>query len=269
MHLVLNIKQLVVSNKTGEPGTMKLVVKGDATATGADIVADEHLEVINKELVLAQVAKGGTLSIEFFVESGRGYRPAKWPIGQSLQSDNRIYLDALFSPVTQVTFDVEKTRVGGEIDYDKLTLAMTTDGSDSPSDVLNYAVSILRTQLEHFIITAEIPFNEISQVTATEVVEETHPIDEAAFKGVPLELLLKPIDELELSVRAHNCLISAGIKRILDLVNLSEDDGLKIKNFGRKSLTEVKDAMKSFGLSFGMNIKESDIKRLLESKESL
>lgn len=269
MHLVLNIKQLVVSNKTGEPGTMKLVVKGEADATAADIIADEHLEIINKDLVLARVAKGGTLTIEFFVESGRGYRPAQWPIGHSLQADNRIYLDALFSPVTQVTFDVEKTRVGGEIDYDKLTLSMTTDGSESPSDVLNYAVSVLRTQLEHFIITGEIPFNEISHVPEVVVVEETHVIDESAFKGVPLELLLKPIDELELSVRAHNCLISAGIKRILDLVNLSEDDGLKIKNFGRKSLTEVKDAMKSFGLSFGMNIKESDIKRLLESKESL
>lgn len=269
MHLVLNLKELVVSNKTGEPGTMKLSVKGEATATAADIVADDHLEVINKDLVLAHVAKGGTLTIQFFVEPGRGYRPAQWPVGQALQSDNRIYLDALFSPVTQVTFDVEKTRVGGEIDYDKLTLGITTDGSESPSELLNYAVSILRTQLEHFIVSAEIPFNEISQAPAVEVVEESHPVDEAAFKGIPLELLLKPIDELELSVRAHNCLISAGIKRILDLVNLSEDDGLKIKNFGRKSLTEVKDAMKSFGLHFGMNIRESDIKRLLESKESL
>ena len=269
MHLVLNIKQLVVSNKTGEPGKMKLTVKGEAIATAADIVADDHLDVVNKDLVLATVAKGGTLTIEFFVESGRGYRPSQWPIGQGLQPDNRIYLDALFSPVRHVTFDVEKTRVGGEIDYDKLILSMTTDGSESPSDMLNYAVSVLRTQLEHFIITAEIPFNEISQIPETHVVEEPHVVDEAAFKGVPLELLLKPIDELELSVRAHNCLVSAGIKRVLDLVNLSEDDGLKIKNFGRKSLTEVKDAMKSFGLSFGMNIKEADIKRLLENKEVL
>lgn len=267
MQVVLNVKQLVVSNKTGEPGKMTLKVKGEATATGSDIVADEHLEIINKDHIIASVAEGGLVDIEFFVESGRGYQPARWPIGQGLQEDNRIYLDALFSPVTKVTFEVEKTRVGKEIDYDKLMVAISTDGSETPVDVLNYSVSILRTQLEHFLVTAEIPFNEISQVPSEEPVEKEAMIDESALKGVPLELLLKPIEELELSVRSHNCLINAGIKRIIDLVNLSEDEGLKIKNFGRKSLNEVKDAMKSFGLAFGMNIKEADIKRLLESKD--
>jgi DNA-directed RNA polymerase subunit alpha len=264
MQVILNIKQLVVNNKTGEPGKMSLKVKGDATATAADIVADDHLEIINKDHVIAQVAAGGLLEVEFFVESGRGYQPARWPIGHSLQDDNRIYLDAMFSPVTSVTFDVEKTRVGKEIDYDKLTMMIRTDGSESPVEVLNYSVSVLRTQLEHFLVTEEIPFNDISQTPSEEPVQQKMSLEDSPLKGVPVELLLKPIDELELSVRAHNCLINAGIKRIIDLVNLSEDDGLKIKNFGRKSLNEVKEAMKSFGLSFGMNIKEADIKRLLE-----
>lgn len=268
MQLILNIKQLVVSNKTGEPGNMKLKVKGEAVATAADIVLDDHLEIINKDHVLAHVSDGGVLEIEFFVESGRGYQPAKWPVGQALQEDNRIFLDALFSPVTKVTFDVDKTRVGKEIDYDKLTVTVTTDGSETPVDVLNYAVSVLRTQLEHFLVTAEIPFNEISAAPVEEPVEQKVSLESAALKGVPIELLLKPIDELELSVRAHNCLINAGIKRIIDLVNLSEDEGLKIKNFGRKSLNEVKESMKSFGLSFGMNIKESDIKKLLEGRDA-
>ncbi len=269
MQVMLNIKQLVVSNKTGEPGKMTLKVKGEAAALASDIVADEHLEIINKDHIIAHVAENGILDIEFFVESGRGYQPAQWPIGQALQEDNRIYLDALFSPVTKVTFDVEKTRVGREIDYDKLMLAITTDGSETPIEVLNYSVSVLRTQLEHFLISEEIPFNEISHVAQEDPAEQEVSLEESPLKGIPIDLLLKAIDELELSVRAHNCLINAGIKRIIDLVNLSEDDGLKIKNFGRKSLNEVKDAMKSFGLSFGMNIKEADIKRLLESRESL
>lgn len=269
MQVALNIKQLVVSNTTGEPGKMTLKLQGEATARASDIVADEHLEVINKDHIIAHVAEGGLLDVEFFVESGRGYQPAKWPIGQALQEDNRIYLDAMFSPVTKVTFDVEKTRVGREIDYDKLNMTIATDGSETPVDVLHYSVSVLRTQLEHFLADVEIPFNDISEKPAAEPEEQTVTLDDSALKGVPIELLLRPIDELELSVRAHNCLINAGIKRIIDLVNLSEDDGLKIKNFGRKSLNEVKEAMKSFGLSFGMNIKESDIKKLLEGKEGV
>ncbi len=265
MEVVLNIKQLVVSNKTGEPGKMSLKVTDEKTVTAEDITIDDHLEIVNKDLVLAHVAADGVLDIEFFVEAGRGYLAAQWPIGQALQEDNRIYLDALFSPVTNVTFDVEKTRVGKEIDYDKLMLSVTTDGSESPVEVMNYAVSVLRTQLEHFLVTDEIPFNEISHVPADEPAEPKISLEDSPLKGIPLELLLKPIDELELSVRAHNCLINADIKRVIDLVNLSEDEGLRIKNFGRKSLNEVKDAMTSFGLAFGMNIQEEDIRKLLEN----
>ena len=109
------------------------------------------------------VADAGCLEIEFFVESGRGYKSAQWPLGQALQADNRIFLDAMFSPIKRVSYNVEKTRVGKEIDYDKLTLKINTDGSENPVDVVHYAVSVLRSQLECFLLGAEIPFNEISQ----------------------------------------------------------------------------------------------------------
>lgn len=263
MQLILNIKNIVVRNKEGKPGTMRLHVKGEAIATVADIVADEHLELVNKDHVLAHVSENAELDIEFFVESGRGYRAAQWPAGQALQEDGRIYIDSMFSPIRKVMFDVEKTRVGKDIDYDKLTLRIHTDGSENPLDVLHYSVSVLRTQLEHFLVSAEIPFNDISVVPTEEKVGEPVEVDHS-LKGLSAELLVKPIDELELSVRAHNCLKNAGINTILDLVNLSDDEALKIKNFGRKSLSEVKESMKGFGLTFGMNIKESQLKKVLK-----
>lgn len=266
MQVILNIKQIVIRNKEGKPGTMHLKVKGENTARVADIKADSHIELVNPEHVIAHVAPGGELDIQFFVETGRGYRAAQWPIGQALQEDGRIHIDAMFSPIRKVMFDVEKTRVGGTIDYDKLTVKLYTDGSENPLDVMHYSVSVLRTQLEHFLTSAEIPFNEISALPEEHKEKKPVEMEEYGLKGIPVDLLLKPIDELELSVRAHNCLINAGIKRVLDLVNLSEDEGLKIKNFGRKSLSEVKEAMKAFGLHFGMNIKEEDVKRALKEQ---
>lgn len=267
MQIILNIKGLVVKNKTGLPGKMHLKIEGENTATADNIKVDEHLEIVNKDHIIAHVAHGGALEIEFIVEPGRGYQAAQWPEGKPLQENGKIYIDAMFSPVRKVTFEVEKTRVGENIDYDKLMLEVHTNGSENPVDIMHYAVSVLRTQLEHFLNHTEIPFNEISAPTPE--VEELESSEEVAtaLKGVPAELLLKPIDELELSVRAHNCLINAEINRVIDLVNLSEDEGLRIKNFGRKSLNEVKDAMKSFGLSFGMDIDESEVKKYLESKK--
>jgi len=267
MQLILNSKNIVVRNKDGRAGAMRLNVKGQTVVKVSDIVADDHLELINKDHVLAHVSEQGELDIEFFVEPGRGYKAAQWPADKALQEDGRIYIDAMFSPIRKVMFDVEKTRVGKDIDYDKLTLRIQTDGSENPLDVLHYAISVLRTQLEHFLESAEIPFNLIS--AAPEEVQTGEPVelDQLGSKGLSHELLLKPIEELELSVRAHNCLINAGIKRILDLVNLSEDEALKIKNFGRKSLSEVKESMKAFGLSFGMNIKESQLKKVIKEQQ--
>lgn len=259
MQLVLNIKEIVIKNKTGMPGKMNLRVVGESVALAGDIQTDEHLEIVNKDHVLARVAQDKVLEIEFFVESGRGYVPAQWPTDKAYQDDERIYLDAMFSPIRKVMVDVTKTRVGKDIDYDKLALRIYTNGSESPIVAMNYAVSVLRTQLEHFLSDAEIPFNNISAVAAPEVKKEPVQLSSLGLKKAQLELLLKPIDDLELSVRAHNCLINADIKRVIDLVNKSEDEVLKIKNLGRKSLGEMKESMKSFGLTFGMNVDEEAI----------
>lgn len=271
MQLLLNVKQIVIRNNEGKPGVMRLNVKGEAIARVADISADAHLELVNPEHIIAHVAPKAELDIQFFVEPGRAYQQAQWPLGKQLQEDDRIYLDAMFSPVRQVQMDVQKTRVGKDIDYDKLTLTVYTNGAQTPTEVLHYAVSVLRTQLEHFLEIAEIPFNEISaqqQAVATPkaviaaAAQELHD----PLQGIDADLMLKPITELELSARAQNCLESHGIKRILDLVNLTEEEGLKIKNFGRKSLNEVKEAMEAVNLHFGMNISESDVINAVESK---
>jgi len=265
MQVLLNIKDIIIRNSQGTPGKMKLSVSGEAVAKVSDITADDHLELINKDHILAHVSPGGNLEIEFFVEPGRGYLPAQWDEGKPLQEDDKIFIDAMFSPVKKVAFHVEKTRVGGDIDYDKLILEIYTNGAENPLDVLHYAVSVLRTQLEHFLESAEIPFNEISKVPEQEDDTEMSSVGELQLKGVSVDLLVKPIEELELSVRAHNCLVQEGIKTIFDLVNRSEDEVLRFKNFGRKSLNEVKENLKAFGLSLGMDIKESDLKKLMKN----
>jgi len=266
MQLLLNIKQIVIKNKENTSGTMKLSVSNKDVVTVGDIIADEHLELINKDHVIAHLAKDGHLEIEFAVESGRGYQVAKWPLGTALAEDGRIYLDAMFSPVRNVATIVEKTRVGKDIDYDKLTIEITTNGAETPVDVLNYAVSVLRTQLENFLVDTEIPFNDISATVEETTAAPVEEIEDANLQDVVVENLFKSIDELELSARAHNCLVNANIGRVLDLVNLSEDDSLKIKNFGKKSLDEVKEVLDSMGLHFGMHIKEEAALNALKRK---
>lgn len=266
MQIVLNIKQIVIKNRTNTAGKMRLSVSSPKAVTVADITCDEHLEIVNKDHILAHTSQGGVLEIEFTVESGRGYQVAQWPIGQSLQEDGRIYLDAMFSPVRNVTCNVDKTRVGKDIDFDKMTLEVTTNGAITPVEALNYAVSVLRTQLENFLVGSEIPFNEISGQESTVNTVEVAEIEDFGLKGVSLELLMKPIDELEFSARAHNCLINADIRRVIDLVNFTEDEGLKIKNFGRKSLDEVKEILRSLGLRLGMDIKEEVVVKALQKQ---
>lgn len=267
MQLLLNMKQIVIKNKENQSGKMTLSIstdKNERVVTVADIVADEHLELVNKDFVLANLSAGGSLEVEFFVESGRGYQAAQWPVGTTLAKDGRIYLDAMFSPVRNVSLNIEKTRVGKDIDYDKLILEISTNGAESPVDVVNYAVSALRNQLENFLVDDEIPFNEISAPVQQDALEQEQDVEDEGLASLPLEVLLKPIDELELSARAHNCLANANINRVIDLVNVSEDDSLKIKNFGRKSLDEVKDVLRSLGLGFGMNLKEEAIEKALK-----
>lgn len=267
MQILLNIKGIVIKNTRGVAGKMHLKIDGPAVVTVQDIQADSHLELINKDHVIANVSDTGSLDITFFVEPGRGYVPAQWALDKAYQDDGRIYIDASFSPVIRVGYEVEKTRVGAAIDYDRLVLKIYTNGAENPVDILHYAISVLRSQLEYFLRGTEIPFNEISNAMPESIKtpQEYKAID---LKNVSPDFLFKPIDELELSVRSHNCLLNAGIKRIIDLVNVSEDDLLGIKNFGRKSLNEVKDSMKAFGISFGMNISEEDVQHAIEIEKT-
>jgi DNA-directed RNA polymerase subunit alpha len=246
---------------------MTISVKKESVVRASDIKTDEHLEIINKDHILAHIASDGEFEAEFFVEMGRGYCQAQWPAGEPLTKDGVIFLDASFSPVTRVEYKTEKTRVGQAIDYDKLILRIQTNGAVAPQDIVYYATSVLRTQFEHFLSAPEIPFNEISKLEVESEESKKDKELQSATKGLPVELFLKPIDELEFSVRAHNCLVSHGIKRVIDLINLSDEEILKIKNFGRKSLREVKEILKAFGLNLGMNIKELDLKRMLKEQE--
>ncbi|PCI73715.1 DNA-directed RNA polymerase subunit alpha [Candidatus Dependentiae bacterium] len=268
LHMILNIKGIVIKNNTGEPGKMTLNCSGEMVAKSGDIIADDHLEVLNKDHIIANLGKDAELSIEFAVEMGRGYVAAQWPRGESLQEDGRIYIDAMFSPVRRVEYTIEKTRVGREINYDKLRIRIHTNGAMHPQDIVHYGTSVLRTQFEHFLSATEIPFNEISQVEEVDTTQDTFSDHRAGAAGIPVDLFLKPIDELEFSVRAHNCLLSSGVKRIIDLVNLSDDELLKIKNLGRKSLREVKEILAAFNLRLGMNIKELDLKKMIKEQET-
>ncbi len=268
MQILLNIKQIVIKNKENLPAKLKLSVSGSekSVVTVADIVGDDHIELINKDHVIATLAHDGKLEIDFFVESGRGYQLAQWPMGTALNEEGRMYLDAMFSPVRNVSIYVEKTRVGKDIDYDKLTVEISTNGAETPVDVLNYAVSVLRTQFENFLVDKEIPFNDISTGTEEISTVQSEDTDDSSLQEISIESLFKSIDELELSARAHNCLANANITRVLDLVNLSEDESLRIKNFGKKSLDEVKEVLKSMNLRFGMHIKEEVALKALKRK---
>jgi len=165
LQIVLNIKQIAIKNDSGDPGTMKLKASGEGPVTVGDIVADEHLELLNTDHVIAHLATDGELEIELFVEPGRGYQHAQWPQGVALQADGKIYIDSMFSPIKKVEFNIEKIRIGQSIDYDKLILKIHTNGAVAPQDVIHYGTSVLRTQLEHFLTATEIPFNEMETIS--------------------------------------------------------------------------------------------------------
>lgn len=236
--IVLNIKAVAV--KMPGEGSKKIRLKaegpGEVTAGMIETVGD--IEIMNPDHVICHLDRDATLSMELTVESGKGYVPASAnrtedsPIGL-------IPVDAVFSPVRQVAYKVDNTRVGQVTDYDKLSLTLETDGSLSPEDAVAYAARILQDQLQLFI-----NFEEPSQRTES---------DEA--QDLPFNKnLLRKVDELELSVRSANCLKNDNIVYIGDLVQKTEPEMLRTPNFGRKSLNEIKEVLSSMGLSLGMEI---------------
>jgi DNA-directed RNA polymerase subunit alpha len=238
--IIINIKKMRFRFMAEEPKTLHLDVEGPAEVTAADFQGDPGVQILNTDISIATIDKGGRLKMEMEVDTGRGFvlsemqATGEKPIGV-------IPLDSNFSPVKRVNFRVENTRVGQRTDYDKLVLEVITDGSISPEDAVSYAASILKGHLQILITKEEEPIE-----------EEVEKVDEEWLRTH--EMLKRNVDELELSVRSSNCLRNAEIKTIGDLVRRTESDMLKFRNFGRKSLKEISDILNSMGLHFGMDV---------------
>jgi DNA-directed RNA polymerase subunit alpha len=238
--IILNLKQVRLKLLGDGPkkGTFEMRGKGEVRA--GDIQVDAEVAVLNPDLHIATLNKDGDLRMEVEIDGGRGYLSADQQ-SQTERPIGVIPIDALFSPVLKVNYNVETTRLGQRIDYDKLTMEVWTDASILPSDAVAVAAKILRDHFNLFIHFEE-PIEE-------EVEEEVNE-DILRIR----RLLEKSVEELELSVRSSNCLRAAEIKSIGDLVQKSEGEMLKYRNFGRKSLKEIQDILGEMGLSFGMDV---------------
>lgn len=252
--IILNLKEVQVKLKSGEQKTIRVDVQGPAIVRAGDFVHDESVEILNPEQHICTVAEGGAFRAEFSVKRGRGYVPAT-QFRQEGQSVGTIPMDALFSPVRMVNYNVTHARVGQVTDYDKLTLEVWTNGSVSPEDAVGIAAKILKEQVSIFIHFSE-------------DVEPELPEPEIKEERVN-ENLLRSVDELELSVRSANCLQNANIRYIGDLVQRTESEMLKTKNFGRKSLKEIKEILSEMGLSLGMKLDNWPPKPAVESESSV
>ena len=238
--IVLNVKQLELRYDGEEIRKGRLEVEGEKLVTAADFVFEPDVELLNPDQYIATVNKGAKLSMEIGVGIGRGYVQVE---GHKLEEQplGTIVLDSVFSPVTKVRYDVEATRVGQRTDYDKLNMEIWTDGSITPGDAVAHAAKILKDHVTIFIDFDEEP----------EVVPEAG-LDEETDRM--RELLNRSVDELELSVRSSNCLTSANIRSIGELVQKSEQEMLKQRNFGRKSLKEIQEILQGMNLHFGMDV---------------
>ncbi len=236
--LILNIKNLRLKLHTDKPKAIRLKKKGPGEARASDIQHDADITILNPDLLIASLDKDGLLDMELIVKPGRGYVPAErnkeegLPIGV-------IPVDSVFSPIKRVNFNVENARVGRITDYDKLNLEVWTDGSTTAQEAVETAALILRDHLNICI-----PSDELREVPTESMTEET--VEELNRN------LHRSVNELELSVRAANCLKNANIKTIEDLVQKTEMEMLKTKNFGKKSLNEIKEVLLEMGLGLGI-----------------
>ena len=248
--IVLNVKSLVV-RLTGEgPKTMGISVNKAGAVKAADIEADPAIEIVDKNQVIATLTKNVNFEMEMVVENGRGYVPAAERIAAGSRFDQevgRIELDAVYSPVTRVRYTTEDTRVGQRTNYDKLILEIWTNGTVSPDMALVEAAKILRKHINPFI-----QYFQVGQETVSDRITEVEPGWEEQVDEELLQKLSTPITELELSVRASNCLESAKVDTVGQLVKMTEADLLKIRSFGKTSLREIRRKLADIGLSMGM-----------------
>jgi DNA-directed RNA polymerase subunit alpha len=239
--MILNLKEVRIKLLNKKPEKIVLQLKGPKDFIASDIQNGmTEFEILNPDKHIATLNKDAEFNLELRIGRGKGYVPAeenKLPD----QPINTIPIDAIFSPIENVKYHVEQTRVGQRIDYEKLTIEIKTDGSITPDDALTYAGKILKDHIQLFI-NFDIEPEE----------EEVSEIDEEVLRI--RKLLKMSVDELELSVRSHNCLMAANIKTIGDLVKRDEQEMLKFRNFGRKSLTELSKILEDKGLYFGMDV---------------
>ena len=237
--IILNLKQVRLKIHSGDEDIIRLDVKGDREVKAGDITVNENVTILNPDLPIATISSEGRLKIEMSVKMGKSYVPSernkseKDPVGT-------IAIDSIHSPITKVNYTVTNARVGQMTDYDRLTMEIWSDGSVQPTDALAFSAKILKEQLQIFINFEEIP---------EPIIEETQP-EKPAFN----ENLNRKVDELELSVRSANCLQSANIRFIGELCQKTEAEMLRTKNFGRKSLNEIKEILSEMGLSLGMKL---------------
>jgi DNA-directed RNA polymerase subunit alpha len=248
--ICLNLKSLVVRNFSATSKTLRIERHTRGVVTGADVITDDQVEVLNKDLVIATMTEDVPLNFELTVENGRGYVPAR----EHYENDPEIGvipLDAIFSPVTRVRYNVEDTRVGQRTNYDKLTLEIWTDGTVNPEMALVEAAKILRKHLNPFITYRE-PGPEMPPEAGL-----ARMLQDTGYSPVDLELedkLNQSLAELNLSVRATNCLESEGINTVRDLVSRDPDQLLQVRNFGETTLHEVVERLEAIGLRLGMKV---------------
>lgn len=242
--VVLNLKQVRIAMTTDEPQRLVLEANKKGQVTAGMIQENQNATILNKDQLIATLTENRSLKMELEVRMGKGYVPADMHEGLTDEIGSMV-LDASFSPVKKVAYSVEQARVGQMTNYDKLILEVWTDGSVSPEDACAYSAKILKEQLSVFI-----NFDELSSETAEEE-EDSIDLNPNLFKS---------IDELELSVRATNCLKAANIQMVGELVQRTEQTMLKTKNFGRKSLDEIRRVLDGMTLKFGMTVEDFDKK---------
>jgi DNA-directed RNA polymerase subunit alpha len=251
--IILNLKEVRLRLHTEGPKVIRAKVEAGKNLKAGDLIVDDSVEILNPEHHIATFSKDAKLSMEMTVKMGRGYVPAERNREEN-QPIGTIPLDAIFSPIKKVNYAVTNARVGQITDYDKLTLEVWTDGSLNPEEAIAHAAKILKDQLSIFIA-----FEEETEVAGTTEQEQAEKLNENLFRNV---------DELELSVRSQNCLKHADIRLIGDLVQKTEAEILATKNFGRKSLNEIKEILSEMGLSLGMKLENWPPKKAEEERES-
>ena len=247
--IVLNLKEVRLRLHSDSPKTLRVHKKGEGVITAADLASDDSsVEILNKDHKIATLSSDADVEMEVTIGVGKGYVPAEKNTTADL-AIGTIPIDSVFSPVTKINYTVTPARVGRETDFDRLNFEVWTDGTVSPMDAVAFAAKILKEQLSIFI-----NFDEPVELP-TPAAEEQQPTNPNLYKSV---------DELELSVRSANCLQNANIRTIGELVQRTEAEMLKTKNFGRKSLNEIKEVLQSMGLQLGMKLDSFPERRDLE-----